>query len=85
MKPQDNAANMQNRNQGTRGTNRQNSQNTGNTGKQLNPNQKIGKHMTADQVELIVDNTGLDQDLVQGLLRKEGISTGWVDPNGWQG
>ena len=38
--PQDNAANMQNKNKGTDGTNRQYDQNQGNRGKQMNPNQK---------------------------------------------
>jgi hypothetical protein len=37
--PQENAANMQNKNQGTSGTNRQYDQNQGNRGKQMNPNQ----------------------------------------------
>ena len=40
IKPQDNAANMQNANKGTSGTNRQYDQNQGNRGKQLNPNQR---------------------------------------------
>lgn len=40
IKPQDNAANMQNGNKGTSGVNKQYSQNQGNRGKQLNPNQK---------------------------------------------
>lgn len=37
MKPQDNSANMKNRNPGTNGTNRQFDQNQGNRGKQLGP------------------------------------------------
>ena len=36
IKPQDNAANMQNPNKGTSGVNRQYDQNQGNRGKQLN-------------------------------------------------
>ncbi|MCW7552642.1 alpha-amylase [Endozoicomonas gorgoniicola] len=40
IKPEDNAANMQNANRGSSGTNRQYDQNQGNRGKQLNPNQK---------------------------------------------
>jgi hypothetical protein len=37
MKPQDNAANINNANRGTRGTNRQYDQSQGNRGKQLAP------------------------------------------------
>lgn len=43
IKPQDNAANMQNPNKGTSGTNKQYDQNQGNRGKQLNPNQQNKK------------------------------------------
>lgn len=39
IKPQDNEANMGNRNGESPGTNRQYDQNQGNRGKQLNPNQ----------------------------------------------
>lgn len=40
MKPQDNAANMQNANKGSNGVNKQYAQNQGNRGAQLNPNNK---------------------------------------------
>ncbi|WP_336611676.1 hypothetical protein [Campylobacter sp. Cr9] len=40
MKPQDNAANMQNANKGVSGVNKQYAQNQGNRGAQLNPNNK---------------------------------------------
>jgi hypothetical protein len=39
IKPQDNAANIGNRNAGSPGTNRQYDQNQGNRGKQLDPKQ----------------------------------------------
>ncbi len=40
IKPQDNAANMQNANKGTNGSNEQYDKNQGNRGQQLNPNRK---------------------------------------------
>lgn len=40
IKPEDNAANMQNANKGQEGNNKQYDQNQGNKGKQKNPNQK---------------------------------------------
>lgn len=43
IKPQDNAANIGNKNAGSPGTNRQYDQNQGNRGKQLDPNQLAGE------------------------------------------
>ncbi|MBO5730786.1 MAG: hypothetical protein J6R67_06290 [Treponema sp.] len=40
IKPEDNAANIQNANKGVPGQNRQRAQNQGNRGKQMNPNQQ---------------------------------------------
>ena len=43
IKPQDNAANMQNVNKGVQGQNQQAAQNQGNIGKQKNPKNRQGK------------------------------------------